>query len=64
MLENVEFWGLFLPIVAGAGVQIKYLFDIREKLAENSERITKLETLTRLEFEKCNLHSCSWRDEE
>ena len=58
MLESAEFWSLFLSVIAGFGLQIRYLISIREIVSNNSERITKLETETHLEFDKCRLHSC------
>ena len=57
MFENVEFWALLITIVAGYGVEFKFIFDIRDKIEANSQRLTKLETETRLEFDKCRMHN-------
>lgn len=57
MFENVEFWALLLTIVAGYVLEFKFIGDIKDKIAENSQRLTKLETETRLEFEKCRMHN-------
>lgn len=58
MLDNIEFWGLLFSVVAGFGVEMKYLMDIREKVSNNTERITAIEKTTQLEFDKCRLHTC------
>ena len=58
MIESMEFWGLLVAVIAGFGLQIRYLISIREIVSNNAERITKLETETHLEFDKCRLHSC------
>ena len=65
MLDNIEFWGLLISVIAGIGVEVKYLIDIREKISDNTERIAKLETETHIEFNKCRMHSCQtkWGDE-
>ena len=59
MFEDAQFWGLLITVVAGYAVNFKFLFDIRDRVEDNANRLTKLETETRLEFEKCRLHrSC------
>lgn len=59
MFENVEFWALLVTIIAGYVLEFKFIGDIKDRLSENSQRLTKLETETHMEFEKCRLHkSC------
>lgn len=56
MFENLEFWGFLITLLARFSGTFAMLFDIRGKISDNSERITRLETKTSMEFDKCRLH--------
>lgn len=56
MIENPDFWAILISIFGGFGSTFAVLWDIRKKVCENSERITKQEAKMETEFAKCSIH--------
>lgn len=56
MMENLDFWALIISLFGGFGSSFAILWDIRKKVCENSERITKQEAKMETEFAKCSIH--------
>ena len=57
MMENYEFYALLFSILGGFAASFSFMMSIRAMIASNTERVLKLETCTKYEFEKCPYHN-------
>ena len=58
MIENVEFWGLLISILAGDFGIFYELFSLKNEISEVKQLNTELRKDMDVEFAKCRLHPC------
>lgn len=57
MIENLEFWAIFVTVLIGFGATIKQNIDIRDSIREEEKRREDADRKIHEEFDKCRLHS-------
>ena len=58
MIENFEFWALFISVLTGFATVIKQNMTIKDALREEEKTRETNDRKIFAEFEKCRLHQC------
>lgn len=58
MIENFEFWALFITVLTGFGAVIKQNMSIKDALRDEEKAREDNDRKIFAEFDKCRLHQC------
>lgn len=57
MIENLEFWAIFVTVLIGFGTTIKQNMTIKDAIREEEKRREAADREIHAEFDKCRMHA-------
>lgn len=57
MMENLEFWAIFISVLAGFTTVIKQNISMKDSLREEERKREEADRSIHAEFEKCRMHA-------